>query len=392
MSRSFSTGLPSATASLGTKRSPIPPGELDTTAIFAEGSVRKRVPPATLSFASPGNPKTPRKRVSGTGGKVPGSVAGALARLRVDSSPDDGTSAELLRLRKQLAESRAVKSEPPPDPVLDEAAISAREIARLKEQLEIYELRQQLQVFQQGETGRTEKRLAAFDREREDGRPLLTQDAEDKVGELLGKTSHRVRNPLHETFSILDPSRQVSDRDLADFGREKLAKEFSATGKADFKKAMSSWESAFRYFTSKGHFAKGPHRDAFIHLWLQMCSIASAPDNGWKVAAQYFDIHSKYYLSVADTVPLEKAFGLDSWDGRSDLMRNVDASSLDAARGAVRSAKGRSGGGDFKGRKHPGDEYTVYCSHHKLYYTPAMEHSSDNCRNKDKGKGPSGKP
>jgi len=279
-------------------------------------------------------------------------------------------------------EAKAGKSEPS-EPVLDEAASQAMEIARLKELIELQKLKQELHDLRQGGNDRTGKRLAAFARERQDGRSLLPQDAEDKVGDLLGKTGHKVHpNPLHNTFSILDPVGQVSDLALANFGKEKLAREYSAAGKTDLKKSLASWESAFRYFTTKGHFAKGPHQAAFTHLWLQLCAIGAAPADGWKVAAQYFDTHLKYYLTVADTKSIEEVFGLDSWDGRSDLMRNVDPHSLDAARGEVRSGRGRSGGADFKGRTKSEGEYTVYCSHHKLYYTKSMGHNSDNCRKK----------
>ena len=276
----------------------------------------------------------------------------------------------------------------PPDP---DAVAQAEELAQLRELVEMQKLKLELQELHQGRQGgndRSSKRRAALARERHDGRSLLSQDAEDTVGGLLGKTGYKVHpNPLHNTFSILDPVGQVSDVALAAFGREKLAKEYSAAGKTDLKKSMASWESAFRYFTTKGHFTKGPDQAAFTHLWLQLCAIGASPD-GWKVAAQYFDTHLKFYLTVSDTRSIEDVFGLDSWDGRSDLLRNVDSRSLDAARLAARSGKGRSGGADFKGRKSSEGEYTVYCSHHKLYYTAAMDHNSDNCRKK----GSSGKP
>ena len=403
MSTSFNVGLRSATANLGFKPSPIGSGELDPSAILTEGSVRKRLGPS--AFVSPSAVSTPLKKVPGTGKRVPGSVSGAPSRLRPGSAKPGRSlfspaasaasrraspfepSAELLRLRKEVAEAKAMKAEPPePD-----ADAQAEELAQLRELVEMQRLKLELHDLHQGVQGgndRSTKRRAAFARERQDGRPLLSQDAENKVDGLLGKTGYKVHpNPLHNTFSILDPVGQVSDVALAAFGREKLAREYSAAGKTDLKKSLASWESAFRYFTTKGHFAKGPDQAAFTHLWLQLCAIGASPD-GWKVAAQYFDTHLKFYLTVSDTRSIEDVFGLDSWDGRSDLLRNVDSRSLDAARLAARSGKGRSGGADFKGRKSSEGEYTVYCSHHKLYYTAAMDHNSDNCRKK----GSSGKP
>ena len=95
-----------------------------------------------------------------------------------------------------------MKAEPPePD-----ADAQDEELAQLRELVEMQRLKLELHELHQGVQGgndRSTKRRAAFARERQDGRPLLSQDAENRVGGLLGKTGYKVHsNPLHNTFSI----------------------------------------------------------------------------------------------------------------------------------------------------------------------------------------------